>query len=123
MRRAVVAHELDRRGLQVDELIIRLSPSEFRADFGQDSRIVWLVSPEYQRQYREEEYFKVRDPGRSYLFIQDVIYDGSHNQARVGVVLHLGRGEITTKEITLHKTSGFWEVSSERALQAGEDGE
>jgi len=118
IRRAVIAHELDERGLRVDDLIIRLSPGEFRADFGYGSRIVWLVSPGYQRQYIEGEYFKIHDPERSYLFVQDIAYDNSHNQATVGVVLYLGNGQLAAKEITLHKKSGFWEAISERRLEA-----
>jgi len=116
VRRAVIAHELDERDVQVDELIIRLSPGEFRADFGHESRIVWLVSPLYQRQYREGEYFGVRDPDRSYLFVQDITYDNSGIQANVGVVLYLGSGELITKEMTLHKKDDSWEVGSARVL-------
>ena len=111
VRRAVIAHELDERGVQVDELIIRLSPGEFRADLGYGDRIVWLVSPPYQRQYREAEYFNVRGAERSYLFVQDITYDDSHNQASVGVVLYLTTGQLTTKEVTLHKKGGSWEIS------------
>lgn len=123
VRRAVIAHELDERGVQVDELIIRLSPGDFRADFGHGSRIVWLVSPGYQRVYREGEYFRVRDPERSYLFVQDITYDHSYTQASVRVVLYPASGDRATKEIALHKRGGSWEVSSERVLQSGEGGE
>jgi len=111
--RAVIAHELDERGVQVDELIIRLSPGDFRADFGYEGRIVWLVSPAYQRQYREGEYFRVRDPERSYLFVQDIRYDDPHNQATVRVVLYLRTGQLSTREVTLHKKGGSWEIRSD----------
>lgn len=120
VRRAVIAHELDELGVQVDEVIIRLSPGEFRADFGHGSRIVWLVSPGYQRAYREGEYFRVRDPERSYLFVQDITFDRSYSQASVGVVLYPGSGQSTAKEITLQKMGDSWEVSSETAVQSGE---
>lgn len=118
IRRAVMTHELDERGLQVDDLIIRLSPGEFRADFGHGSRVVWLVSPEYQRQYIEGEYFRVHDPERSYLFVQNIAYNDSHDQVIVGVVLYLGSGQLTATEITLHKKADSWEVISERPLEA-----
>lgn len=117
IRRAVITHEVDVRGVQVDELIIRLSPGEFRADLGDESRIVWLVSPGYQRQYREGEFFKVRDPGRSYLFVQDITYGDSRRQAAVRIVLYLGSGQLTTKEIALHKEGNSWQVSSEQVLE------
>lgn len=120
VRRAVIAYELDEQGVQVDELIIRLSPGEFRADFGHGSRNVWVVSPAYQRQYREEEYFGVRDPERSYLFVQDVTYDNSDQRARVEVALYLESGERTIKEITLDKKGDSWEISRERVLEARE---
>lgn len=122
VRRAVIAHELDEQGARVDELIIRLSPGEFRADFGHSSRIVWLVSPAYQRQYREGEYFRVRDRERSYLFVQDITYEDSRDQAKVGVVLYLGNRDLVTKEITLHKNDNRWQVSSERVLKSEESG-
>ena len=122
VRRAVIAHELDERGVQVDDLIIRLSPGEFRADFGYATKIVWLVSPGYQRQYREGEYFKVRDPERSYLFVEDIAYGESHDQATVGVVLWLESGELTSKEITLRKEGNVWQIVSERMLEISENG-
>jgi hypothetical protein len=118
IRRAVITHELDDRGLPVDDLIIRLSPGEFRADFGHGSRVVWLVSPEYQRQYIEGEYFRVHDPERSYLFVQDIAYNDFHDQATVGFVLYLGSGQPAAREITLHKKADSWEVISERPLEA-----
>lgn len=120
IRRAVIAHELEERGLRVDELIIRLSPGEFRADFGHGCRIVWLVSAQYERQHREGEYFRVLDPKLSYLFLQDVTIGVSQNRATVGVVLYLGSGQPTTKEIRLHKRNGAWEVSSQGALETEE---
>jgi hypothetical protein len=121
VRRAVVAHELDERGVQVDDLIIRLSPGDFRADSGHGTKIVWLVSPGYQRQYREGEYFRVRDPDRSYLFVQDIDYDEFHDQATVGVVLRLESGELTSKEINLHKEGNAWQVVSQRVLEISEN--
>ena len=120
IRYAIVRHELDRGGLQVDDLIIRLSPGEFRADFGHGSRIVWLVSTAYQRDYIEGEYFRMHDPERSYLFVQGISYNDAHNQAVVTVVLYLGSGQPTAKDVTLHNTDGVWEVISERELGAEE---
>jgi hypothetical protein len=120
IRRAVVAYELDERRREVDDVIIRLSPGEFRADFGHGSRMVWLVSGAYDRAYREEEYFKVRDPERSYLFLQDVDVDPSQNRAIVAVVLYSGSGKPIEKEISLHKSNDNWEASSGRVLSGAQ---
>ncbi|HUS70792.1 MAG TPA: hypothetical protein VM075_08475 [Anaerolineae bacterium] len=117
VRRAVIAHELDDSGMQVDDLVIRLSPREFRADFGHDSRIVWLVSNTIERPYREREYFRLRDPERSYLFIQDVRYDESHSAATVTVVIGLVEQNPTTKDIALRKKASEWEVVSETRVR------
>lgn len=117
VRRTVIAHELDESGTHVDDLVIRLSPQEFRADFGHDSRMVWLVSKPIERLYREREYFRLRDPGRSYLFIQDVRYDDSHSEAAVTVVLGLVDQSPTTKDLTLRQKAGEWEVVSETPVR------
>jgi hypothetical protein len=112
VRRAVIAHELDESGMHVDDLVVRLSPQEFRADFGHDSRMVWLVSNPIERPYREREYFRLRDADRSYLFIQDVRYGESHSAATVTVVMGpVGQNSIT-KDISLRKSGGNWEVVS-----------
>jgi len=117
VRRAVFAHELDEPGMQVDDLVIRLSPREFRADFGHDSRMVWLVSNAFERPYREGEYFRLRDPERSYLFIQDVRYDESHSAATVTVVIDLGEQNPTTKDVSLRKRPSEWEVVSQTPVR------
>lgn len=117
VRRAVIAHELDESGTRVDDLVIRLSPREFRADFGHDSRVVWLVSNPIERPYREREYFRLRDPERSYLFIQDVRYDESDNDATVTVVVGLAEQDPTTKDLTLRKQASEWEVVSETPVR------
>lgn len=119
IRRAVVTHELDGQAQEVDDIIVRLSPGEFRGDFGHGSRIVWLVSTAYERQYREAEYFQVRDREGSYLFIQDVSLDPSQNRATVGVVVSSGSGNPIAKEISLHKHDDTWEVTSARVLTGG----
>lgn len=116
IRRAVVAHEVDEQGRVVDDVIVRLSPGEFRADLGHGSRMVWLVSAPYQIQYREDEYFEVRDRERSYVFVQDVDVESSRNRASVGVVLYSRSAKPIAKEISLHKENGNWEVTSERVL-------
>ncbi len=116
IRRAVVAHEMDVQGRELDDVIVRLSPGEFRADLGHGSKMVWLVSTGLDRQYREEEYFRVRDPQRSYVFVQDVDVNSSQNQANVGIVVWLGSGKPIGKELSLHKENENWEVSSERVL-------
>jgi hypothetical protein len=113
VRRAVIGHELDEQGIAVDDLVVRLSPGEFRSDFGHGSRIVWLVSNALERPYREGEYFSQRDPERSYLFVQDVHYDGKHSQSMVRVELYGGSGEPTAKDLTLLRKGTMWEVSSE----------
>lgn len=117
VRRAVISYELDERGMAVDDLMVRLSPGEFRADFGHGSRMVWLVSNVLERPYREGEYFRLRDPERSYLFIQDVHYDSQHSQATVRAVLYDGRGEPATKDLTLHRKDTTWEVASEALVE------
>lgn len=115
VRRAIIAHELDERGVQVYELIVRLSPTEFRADFGHGSRMVWLVSTRFDRQHRESEYFGHRDPSRSYLFVEDIRLNDSHDEATADVVLYLGDGQQVSKEITLRQEDGSWQVHSERS--------
>jgi hypothetical protein len=115
VRRAVVAYELDERGTRVDDLIVRLSPNEFRADFGHGARMVWLVSSTLERQYREGEYFEFHDPQRSYLFIQEVRYDSQRTQATVRVVVYQGSGEPQGKDLTVDKKDAAWEVTSETA--------
>jgi hypothetical protein len=94
-------------------LVIRLSPREFRADLGYDGRMVWLVSNGIERKYREGEYFKLRDPRRSYLFVHDIQRDGSGDRATVRVVLYLVGEEPHTKDLTLHKTGSDWQVISQ----------
>jgi len=117
VRRTVIAHELDEAGARVDDLVIRLSPQEFRADFGRDSRMVWLVSNPIERLYREREYFRLRDPRRSYLFVQDVRYDESRSEATVTVVLGLVGHDPTAKDISLRQKAGEWEVVSETSVR------
>jgi hypothetical protein len=117
VRRAVVAYELDERETSVDDLIVRLSPGEFRADFGHGARMVWLVSSTLERQYREGEYFEFHDPERSYLFIQDVRYDSQRTQATVRVVVYEGSGPPRSKDITVYKKDTAWEVMSEEAVE------
>lgn len=119
IRRAVAAYELDEQAREVDDIIVRLAPGEFRGDFGHGSRIVWLVSTAYERQYREAEYFRVRGRERSYLFIQDVSVDPSQNRATVGVVVSWGSGKPIAKEISFHKHNDTWEVTSARVLTGG----
>lgn len=113
VRTAVIAHQLDEQGISVDDLIIRLSPSEFRSDFGHGSRMVWLVSNTLERRYREGEYFKLRDPRRSYLFVEDVRYEDSQRRAMVRVVLQLVGQQPIASELTLRKTGVVWGVVSE----------
>jgi hypothetical protein len=117
VRRAVIAHELDESGMRVDDLVIRLAPQEFRADFGHDSRMVWLVSKPIERPYREGEYFRLRDPERSYLFVQDVRYDESGSAAKVTVLLGLVDQNPITKDITVRKIDSQWEVVSETVVR------
>jgi hypothetical protein len=113
IRRAVIAYELDETGMLVDDLVIRLSPREFRADLGHDGRIVWLVSNELERKYREGEYFKLRSPARSYLFVQETQHDGSGSGAKVRVVVYLVGDQPLTNDLTLHKEGSDWQVVSE----------
>ncbi len=117
VRRAVIAYELDEPGIQVDDLVIRLSPRESRTDFGHQSRMVWLVANTLERQYREGEYFRLRDPERSYLFVQEVRHSDSHQAATVRVVLYLVNQPLATKDLTLRKTDTAWEVVSEAAVR------
>ncbi len=117
VRSAVVAHELDESGLYVDDLIIRLSPGAVRADFGHGSRMVWLVSSGWERRYREGEYFRLRDPERSYLFLHEIRYDDSRTRAEVTAVLYTASSGAVTKELSLSKTAAGWKVSSERPVE------
>jgi hypothetical protein len=117
VRRAVVAYELEKRGTSVDDLIVRLAPNEFRADFGHGARMVWLVSSTLERQYREAEYFEFHDAERSYLFIQEVRYDSERARATVRVVVYEGSGEPRSKDLALNKKDTAWEVVSETAVE------
>jgi hypothetical protein len=117
VRRAVIDHELDEPGIQVDDVVIRLSPSEPRTDFGHQSRMVWLVANTLERQYREGEYFRLRDPGRSYLFVQEVRHSDPSQMATVRVVLYQVDQPLVTKDLTLHKTDTAWEVVSEALVR------
>jgi hypothetical protein len=117
VRRAVVAYELDEHGTTVDDLVVRLSPREFRADFGHGARMVWLVSSALERQYREGEYFEHRDPRRSYLFIEDVRYDSQRARAMVRVVRYEGGGEPRSRDLTLYKKGSMWEVAAETPVE------
>jgi hypothetical protein len=117
VRQAVIEYELDERGVVVDDLVVRLSPRELRSDLGHPSRMVWLVSNSFDRQYREGEYFKLRDPERSYLLIQDVRYDSSRNAATVRVVLYLVGDQPLTHDITLRRAGLDWEVVPEATAQ------
>jgi len=117
VRRAAIAHELDEPSIQVDDLVIRLSPRESRTDFGHQSRMVWLVSSTFERQHREGEYFRLRDPERSYLFVQEVRHSDSRKVATVRVVLYLVDRPLVIEELTLHKTNSAWEVVSEAPVR------
>jgi hypothetical protein len=79
--------------------------------------MVWLVSNVLERPYREGEYFRLRDPERSYLFVQEVRYDSEHSQAAVRVELYGGSGEPASKDLTLHRTGATWEVASEAVVE------
>ena len=112
IRRVVIAYELDDTRTRVDDLVVRLSPREFRADLGHDGRMVWLVSNGLERKYREGEYFRLRDPGRSYLFVQDIQHDSSGSGAKVRLVLYLVGDQPLTYNLTLRKAGIDWEVVS-----------
>jgi hypothetical protein len=114
VRRAVIAHQLAKSGSPVDDVIVRLSPGEFRADLGAGSRTVWLVSNTLERAYRESEYFETRDSGRSYLFMQEIRYDGSRTRALVRIVLYDPSHAPITRELELAKSDAGWQVDSER---------
>lgn len=116
VRRAAIAYELAKSGSLVDDVVVRLSPGEFRADFAGASRMVWLVSNPLERRYREAEYFATRDPGRSYLFVQEIRYDGSHTRALVRTVLYQGSDAPITKDLELLKSNAGWQVESERIV-------
>jgi len=118
VRAAVISYELEKASAPIDDLVIRLSPREFRADYGGGSRMVWLVSNSLERRYREGEYFKVRDPQRSYLFVQDIRYDGPRTGALVRTVLYDVSHLPVTKELELAKTDDGWQVNSERIVDS-----
>lgn len=118
VRSAVVAYELAKAGSPIDDVVVRLSPGEFRADLGHGSRMVWLVSNALERRYREAEYFKFRDPDRSYLFVHEVRYDGAGTRALVKTVLYQVSQPAVSKELELVKTSSGWQISSETILDA-----
>jgi len=118
VRVAVISYELENAPAPIDDLVIRLSPGEFRADYGGGSRMVWLVSNSLERRYREGEYFKVRDPQRSYLFVQDIRYDGPRTRALVRTVLYDASHPPVTKELELAKMGDGWQVNLERMVDS-----
>jgi hypothetical protein len=120
IRRAVLDHEMERSGSQVDDVIVRLSPGEFRDDLGHGSRMVWLVSNALERPYREGEYFRLRDPGRSYIFLRDVRIEESRDRAKVTLALYAPATGSVTKEVSVSRTATGWRVTSERPA-AGTD--
>jgi len=117
VRRAAIAYELAKSGSQVDDVVVRLSPGEFRADLVVGSRMVWLVSNALERRYREAEYFDTRDPGRPYLFVQEIRYDGSRARAVVRTVLYRGHDAPITKDLELIRSNAGWQVESERIVE------
>lgn len=117
IRRAVIEHELDQSGLQVDDVIVRLSPGEFRADIGHGSRMVWLVSNALERRYREGEYFRLRDPERSYIFLQEIRYEDSQTRARLTAVVYAASAGAVTRELIVSRTVTGWQVTSERPAE------
>lgn len=107
IRRAVLAEVLGQEQIVPDELIIRLGEGESRDNFGFPETTTFLIGP-----VREKEYWQVRDPLRTYLFIGDIIYSEDHSRATVDIEFYFGENALQKFELTLQKSDRRWDVVS-----------
>lgn len=103
VRRAVLAYEYAERG-PAAELIInfRQGQPRDRFDFPAE-RTVWL--------YRqgEEEYFALRDPAQSYLYLRGIRYADENKTAFVSVERYAANSSFV-RQLTLQQNDGKWSI-------------
>jgi hypothetical protein len=116
VRLAVYNYEREVRG-KTDDLVLDFERSEPRLVFaGQNEgggRTVWL--------YRlgAGEFFTLRPPERSYLYIQSIKYNNdNHTSATVTVFRGDGSG-YQGRELTLKKDNEQWQVIQDKEVQPG----
>jgi hypothetical protein len=113
IRRAALSYELTTRG-SVDEVLVAFGLTEVRdnLDF-EGGNTVWL------NQFAEREYFRTRDPSKTYLFLHDLDY-----QAGTATIL-VERGApdgAETHRLTLQREGEVWAVVSDEPLDASPSG-
>lgn len=113
VRRAVVEYERAERG-PVDELILVFLRTEPRLRFGehlaQGGRTVWVYPGGI------EEYFFVRSPERSYLYVAGIVYEPNRATAMVQLERSDANG-LTQRELTLERqAAGVWTVIADEEL-------
>jgi len=104
VRRAALAYELSTRG-PVDEVLVAFGLTEVRDHLGFTSgNTVWL------NWTAEAEYFRQRDPSKSYLFLHDLNYD--QGMASILVDRADKRG-VQYRKFTLRREGATWQVASD----------
>ena len=116
IRLAVYDYELAQRG-PVDELVLAFNRDEPRVKFeGQHeagSRTVWL------QDLAAREFFDLRQPDKTFLYIEDIDYLDDYRQAVVTIYRGDGRS-YEGRELTLIlKDEGQWTVTGEVLLADG----
>jgi hypothetical protein len=104
VRRAALAYELSTRG-PVDEVLVAFGLTEVRDNLGfTGGNTVWL------NWTAEAEYFRQRDPSKSYLFLHDLNYD----QGMASILVDRGdkRG-VEYRKLTLRREGATWQVVSD----------
>lgn len=104
VRRAALAYELSTRG-PVDEVLVAFGLAEVRDNLGfTGGNTVWL------NWTAEAEYFRQRDPSKSYLFLHDLNYD--QGMASILVDRADKRG-VQYRKFTLRREGATWQVASD----------
>lgn len=111
VRRAVLGEVLSIESAQFDDLVIWLEEGEARENFGFQGTTVYLIRP-----VREKEYWAVRDPARSYIFIGDIIYNADQTRATSSVEIYLRENDRRQFEYFLQKLEDVWKVISQREI-------
>lgn len=113
VRQTVYEYETRARG-KTDDLILDFQRDEPRVKFeGQNEnggRTVWL--------YRlgAEEFFALRPPDKTYLYIQNIDYNDDRTQATVTVYRGDGAG-YQGRTLTLAKNDASWRITQDVAIK------
>ncbi len=104
VRRAALAYELSTRG-PVDEVLVAFGLTEVRDNLGfTGGNTVWL------NWTAEAEYFRQRDPSKSYLFLHDLNYD----QDVASILVDRGdKREVQYRKLALRREGATWQVVSD----------